>query len=198
VNSADNAIRIFKNGSAGNGVYVNNNVESSSKSGIVSVVPSNSGTTTGVMAVAGNDGSGLFPQTNDKVGVEGINLNTASGFGVIGRTRAPSGAGVVASYSGAGTGNALQVENGFIKVAGSTRTAFQHTTTAGNVVNNYTLLNYTNQQATDIVMVIPVYTSAYVNSPLGVWFFEGTWRIFRQDQAAMPANIIFNIIVIKQ
>lgn len=126
----------------------------------------------------------------------GIYGQSYTGNAAIFRTRNnTSAATILAEANGS---NALELNNGFIKVSGSNRTAFQHTTTAGNVVNNYTILNYPNQQATDIVIVVPVYTSAYVNSPLGVWFFEGTWRIFRQDQASLTTNIVFNVLVIKQ
>ncbi len=126
----------------------------------------------------------------------GIYGQSYTGNAAIFRTRNnTSAATILAEANGS---NALELNNGFIKVSGSNRTAFQHTTTAGNVVNNYTILNYPNQQATDMVMVIPVYTSAYVNSPLGVWFFEGTWRIFRQDQASLATNMVFNVLVIKQ
>lgn len=198
VNNSDNAIRIFKNGAAGNGIYVNNNVVAGNKSGIVSIAESNTGGSIGVLAVAGNDGSGTHPQANDQVGVEGMNLNSASGFGVIGRTRAPSGAGVVASYTGAGTGNALLIENGFIKVAGTNRSAFQVVSSAANTSSNSTSLSYPNASNTDIVTVTPVWTGAYLNSPIGIFFTSGEWRVFRQDLVAMPNGITFNVIVIKQ
>jgi hypothetical protein len=196
-NNLDNGLRIDKYG-AGNGLYIDNQLPSGSKAGIISLAGSNTGSSIGVAGVAGNDGSGLYPVTFDKVGVEGVNLNAASGYGVIGRTKAPTGAGVVASYTGAGTGNALLIENGFIKVSGTTRTAFQVVSSETNTSSNSTILSYPNAAATDIITVTPVWTGTYLNSPIGIFFTGNEWRVFRQDVAPMPYGITFNVIVVKQ
>jgi hypothetical protein len=95
-------------------------------------------------------------------------------------------------------GTALTIDNGFIKVAGSNRTAFQVVSSAANTSSNSTSLSYPNASNTDIVTVTPVWTDTYLNSPIGIYFTSGEWRVFRQDLVAMPNGITFNVIVIKQ
>jgi hypothetical protein len=95
-------------------------------------------------------------------------------------------------------GTALTIDNGFIKVAGSNRTAFQVVSSADNTSGNATSLSYPNASTTDIVTVTPVWTGTYLNSPIGIYFTSGEWRVFRQDLVTMPNGITFNVIVIKQ
>jgi hypothetical protein len=95
-------------------------------------------------------------------------------------------------------GTALTIDNGFIKVAGTNRTAFQVVSSADNTSGNATSLSYPNASTTDIVTVTPVWTGTYLNSPIGIYFTSGEWRVFRQDLVTMPNGITFNVIVIKQ
>jgi hypothetical protein len=95
-------------------------------------------------------------------------------------------------------GNALAIDNGFIKVSGTNRTAFQVVSSGTNTIDNSTSLSYPNASNTDIVTVTPVWTGTYLNSPIGIFFSSGEWRVFRQDLVDMPNGITFNVIVIKQ
>jgi len=94
----------------------------------------------------------------------------------------------------------LNLENGSIKVSGTSRTAFQHVAVAGNIFGNETVIPNTTlaNSATDMLFVTPVWEGVYVNAPIGVYFSAGTWRIFRQDLANMPLNAKFNVLVVKQ
>jgi hypothetical protein len=94
----------------------------------------------------------------------------------------------------------LELDNGAIKVSGANRTVFQHTATAGNTLSNETEIPNTSfaNAATDMIIITPVWDGIYVNAPIGVYFSGSTWRIFRQDLAAMPVGAKFNVLVIKQ
>jgi len=197
-NNLGNALEIIQNGTEANGVSITNLATGPRKVGLFSMVASNANLSVGVVGIAGEDEIGGFQIiTSDKVGVEGINRNAASGYGVSGKSKAPTGAGVLASYIGTGTGNALIVENGSIKVSGTNRPAFQVVSSAANTTGNFTVLSYPAASATDIVTVTPVWTGVYLKSPIGVFWNNG-WLVFRQDEAAMPYGITFNVIVIKQ
>ncbi len=197
-NTKGNAMEVFQNGGAANGINITNLGIGGRKFGLYSGVYDNLGISIAIVGIAGDDGMKGNIVTDDKVGVEGINRNAASGYGVSGKSKAPTGAGVLASYIGTGTGNALIVDNGFIKVSGTNRTAFQVITSNTNTTNNYTSLTYMGASATDIVTVTPVYEGTYLKSPIGLWFFSNEWRVFRQDEVAMPYGVKFNVIVMKQ
>jgi len=155
----------------------------------------------------------------------GINFSTAaSTYGIIGFVNGSSGAGVVGKTTNATTGLlgyatststgpaiksassvgssliGLELENGAIKVSGTNRTVFQHVTTAGNIISNETVIPNTTlaNSATDMLIVTPVWEGVYINAPIGVYFSGGSWRIFRQDLAAMPVGVKFNVLVVKQ
>lgn len=95
---------------------------------------------------------------------------------------------------------AIELENGAIKVSGTNRTVFQHVTTAGNIISNETVIPNTTlaNNITDMLIVTPVWEGVYLNASIGVYFISGSWRIFRQDLAAMPAGVKFNVLVVKQ
>lgn len=38
----------------------------------------------------------------------------------------------------------------------------------------------------------------YINAPLGVYYYLGDWRVFREDRAAMPVGVTFNVFGITQ
>ncbi|TAD84908.1 MAG: hypothetical protein EAY75_12285 [Bacteroidetes bacterium] len=103
-------------------------------------------------------------------------------------------------FSAQGTAK-LSVElEGFIKVTGDNKTAFKHTTNAGNINNNWTNLSYANATENDIVIVTHNYSpnNTLFNKALGVFWNTSRWSIYTEDQSAMPANISFNVLVIKQ
>ncbi|MCG3166365.1 MAG: hypothetical protein POELPBGB_02143 [Bacteroidia bacterium] len=99
---------------------------------------------------------------------------------------------------GAGT-NALQLDNGALKVSGAAPTAFKHVTASGNITGNRTVIPNTTQAnaSTDIVIVTHQYNAAYITSPVGVWWNGSNWTIYREDVAAMPTGETFNVLVIK-
>ena len=39
---------------------------------------------------------------------------------------------------------------------------------------------------------------SYINSPLGVYYAAGSWRVFREDKATMPAGVSFSVFAITQ
>lgn len=205
--NAANAIRISaSHATGGNGLFVENFTTSGSSTGLTSINLKNPGageSSFGVLSVSGDDGSGVFftPPTNS--GLLAVNLNPAQDFGVYAQSKAQSGAALIGRYIGTGAGNALQLDNGFIKVSGTNKTAFIHTATSGNTTSNVTALSYAGAASSDIVMVTPNYnpngvTTGYNNHPIGVYWTSGTWTIFNQDLALMPLGTSFNILVIKQ
>lgn len=147
--------------------------------------------------------AGIVGQSDTAAGVAGMSFSGAgvggassSGPGVFGTS--VTGPGVRALSS---TGAALEVDGG-IYVGGATRPAFRHVATPGNISGNWTVLGhpFLDNQPTALVFVTPVYGASfvYVNSPIGVFYAGGTWRIFRQDGSAMPVNAEFNVLVINQ
>lgn len=96
----------------------------------------------------------------------------------------------------------LELNNGFLQVSGSTRTAFKHTTSAGNITSNFTRLEYANAAETDIVIVTHNFdpSNTYLNKNFGVFWNGGItnkWCIYLEDLSGMPTNIVFNVLIIK-
>jgi hypothetical protein len=179
-------------------------------------------TTRGV-GVFGGSNSGSANLT--EAAVIGLNWNTGSDvYGIIGKSSGTSGAGTVGFTGNAtagllgyanvtSTGPAiksislpgsaqigLELENGAIKVSGTSRTVFQHEATAGNTSFNETVIPNTTlaNSASDLLIITPYWDGVYVNAPIGVYFAGGAWRIFRQDAVAMPVGAKFNVLVVKQ
>jgi hypothetical protein len=165
--------------------------------------------------------------TMSQAGVVGLNFsNDASAYGVMGKSSGISGAGVMGYTENFTAGVlgvadpfsngpavkavvmpgsvavALELENGALKVSGTKRTVFRHTTAAGNTIANETTIPNTTfaNNPNDLLIVTPFWDGVYVNSPIGVYFDapSSTWRIFRQDTGAMPLNAKFNVMVVKQ
>ena len=96
---------------------------------------------------------------------------------------------------------ALELNNGYIKVSGTNRMAFVHTTNAGNITNNISTLNYPNATATDMLFVTHNYSpvNTYFNYNYGVYWNGAAWNIYIEAfTTPMPVNINFNVMVIKQ
>jgi len=182
-----------ENGSAtqGSGIY-----------GITSSTKLNSYLYAGVTGV--NYGSGT-----DRYGVIGSSNGTSSGgayaagvgaFGDYGLYAYGYTTGVLAEHSSGGT--SIELKNGFIKVSGSNKTAFKHTTGVGNISSNYSYLTYATPSENDIVIVTHNYspTGTYLNKAIGVFWdaFTSRWCIYNEDLSNMPTNITFNVLVIKQ
>lgn len=158
-------------------------------------------------------------------GVFGVNWNTgADSYGVIGSSSGTSGAGVAgttfnagaaailgytqinnatairAEIPAGGTGTALELKNGSLKVSGASKPVFQITTSAGNISGNLVNIPLSTQAnvSTDMLVVTPVFTGTYLNKPIGVWWNGANWTIFTQDSSPMPAGVVFNVLVVKQ
>ncbi|MEI8134787.1 MAG: hypothetical protein WCH46_06875 [bacterium] len=138
----------------------------------------------------------------------GVYGSTVTGTGVQGYTSG-DGVPVLATYGGASTsGTALQIDNGFMKVSGVTKTAYVHTTAAINIgAGGRTFLAYNGMAATDIVIVTHQLVAAPLKSAGGaglgygvVWNAgQNRWEIVLEDQVtAMPVGEKFNVMVIKQ
>lgn len=191
------------------GAIYGENGSSNDGSGVVGV---SAAPRSGSFSYAGVTGQNLGNPVPDVFGVIGLSQGVSSatvysagvgGYGdngVLGYSQSATGAGVVAQ-SGSGK-TALEVNNGFIKVTGTNRGAFKHTTTAGNTTsgNDFTSLSYDSPSINDIIIVTHNYTpnATYLNKSTGVFWTGTTWAIYLEDQTAMPLNITFNVIVIKQ
>ena len=114
---------------------------------------------------------------------------------------------VISSTGNLGVGNytaistpteRLEIKDGYLKVSGSPRTAFKVTATGGfNIVANQVKLNYPSMAQSDILIVTHNFSNTYVGA-VGTWWNGTEWRIFREDQLAMPNGEVFNVMVIKQ
>lgn len=174
------------------------------------------GTTSASIGVAGTSSAGDGVQgissSTGGVGVHGIADEGASSAGVLGESA--NGAGVKASYTGSSSnGTALTIDNGFIHLSGTTRTAYVHTVAQGNINGNSpwsTFLNYPGMASGDIVIVTHVFNTAALKKNIGGAVFDGIgygvvwnvvnnrWEIYLEDQATnMPVGERFNVLVIK-
>jgi hypothetical protein len=219
------AARIVNNNGTGNAIYANNNSSTNAAGRFVNNNVNGDASRfevtngTGVFANATGTGNGVDGEANSGYGgyfrsVSGTGLAaiSSSSYGIYAEnSSATIPVALFANISG-GTGleviasTALKL-TGAIKVAGgSSAPAFKITTntagggnTSGNVLKipNTTLANNAN----DILLVTHNYspTNTYLNKAHGV-FWDGTnWNIYLEDfLSAMPNNIVFNVLVIKQ
>jgi hypothetical protein len=79
--------------------------------------------------------------------------------------------------------------------------AFVHRAAAGNITGNNTTIDnpLTNGKPFATLFATANYNpngagGTYNDHPIGVYYFDGKWRVFNQDFAAMPANAAFNIL----
>lgn len=166
---------------------------------------------TGAQSFAGVSGVNNSGGT-DRFGVIGTSTGITSGsiysagvggygdYGVLGYSASATGAGIIAQHS-AGK-NALEINNGFIKVSGTNKTAFTITTVTGvggNTAGNLTTLSYTGMAFTDILIVTHNWQANYIGA-IGTYWTGTAWAIFREDGpfTTMPNGEKFNIMVIKQ
>ena len=102
----------------------------------------------------------------------------------------------------------LEINNGFLKVSGTNKTAFVHTATSGNLVPGVpyaTQLSYANQSPSDIILITHNYNpvgapAQYLNSPVSVWWTGTVWAIYNENFSNMLTDGAksFNVLVIKQ
>lgn len=88
--------------------------------------------------------------------------------------------------------------------------AFLHTATSENTHINYTDIDspYTNNKPNALIIITPNWNPGgvgrtYVEYPVGVWYHNGKWSIFNQDnnpdakmKKPMPVGAAFNILVV--
>ena len=113
-----------------------------------------------------------------------------------------TGAGVLAENSSTVYGTALEVKNGFIKVTGTNKSAFVHTTTTANTAtgSHITNLSYPGAHASDILLVTHQFGSYLPGgTSYSVWWNSDHWTIYLDDISKdMPVGTKFNVLVIKQ
>ncbi len=145
----------------------------------------------GENAATGGNGIGVWgSQAGGGWGVYGTSV---SGVGVYGE--ATSGTALYGNGGGAST-NALQLNNGFMKVSGTTKTAFQ-TTAVANATTSDFAISYTGAASTDILIVTPV-TSAFNLPPFSVYYSAGWYVGTNGSGVYFPNGTVFNVLVIKQ
>ena len=163
-------------------------------------------TSAGVIGYQAGSGRGVYGETPGGFGVYGFTSSPdAVGVGVRGETMAKDGAGVEAMYAGSGTGTALEIGNGAIKVTGNNRAAFIHTSTVANREANYTTIDnpMCNGDPDCMIFVTQLKNfsnGVYNNSPIGVSYNSAAskWIIVNENNSIMPVNAMFNVLVIKQ
>lgn len=79
------------------------------------------------------------------------------------------------------------------------RASFTHTATAANSSANYTDIDNpaTNGRPNALVFITQSWgRGVYNNHNVGVWYHDGKWAIFNQDNnSAVPANATFTVVV---
>ncbi|GAB5561653.1 MAG: hypothetical protein SynsKO_33000 [Synoicihabitans sp.] len=76
--------------------------------------------------------------------------------------------------------------------------AFTHSVNPSNVVEYYTTIAHPSLDHNPGAMILttPNYESAYVPSPIGVWYTGTQWSIFRQDKKDLNPGVRFNVLVV--
>ena len=142
----------------------------------------------------------------------GVFGDSYEGVGVVGRASRPAGVGVRAVYSGTGAGTALEVQNGAIRLTGTTRAAFVHEVLEGNITLDSTIIDHplSNGDPNAILIVTP-----RRNAPACLHVCElqtftiryrtaiGAWEIVKGRgtdgvDMAWHLHAQFNVLVIKQ
>jgi hypothetical protein len=82
------------------------------------------------------------------------------------------------------------------------KATFTHTASNATISGNWTDLSNpaTDGHPNALLMVTPTWnppgsSGVYDNHHIGVWYHDGKWAVFNQDQSAMPAGAAFNIAV---
>jgi hypothetical protein len=101
-------------------------------------------------------------------------------------------------------GPALTIGAGAIHVSGAgqdtSTAAFSHMTTAGNISGNLTVISnpQCNGDPNAILMITRrLGSSGFWNHPVCVYYDGAYWDIENEDQTAMPAGLIFNVLILK-
>jgi len=148
----------------------------------------------------------ILASSRDTAGIVGVSdLLGVGGYSSVGTAVSGltlGGTAVVAETT-LGT-TALDVRNGSMRVSGTRRPAFVHTSTVANIIGTRTVVDhpFLNARPTAIVTVSRVYDSVlgFVPGGFSVLYDTGAarWSILREDGVAMPAGMRFNVIVFNQ
>jgi hypothetical protein len=231
ISNTSNSATVLSSATSGTGISGNfGNTNTGNTNPTLQAI--NASTNSNAIAVYGEITSSTSGQNNIAAAIRGAHLGTngigsgvwgshgGGGDGVYGSTA--TGHGVEGSCSGNGvalygrfagssaSGTALQIDNGYIKVSGGTKTAYVHATNVNNCVANRTFLNYPGMAASDIVIAIHSLTANAFKKIIagiqegisyGVWWnvVNLRWEIYLEDQITnMPVGETFNVLVIKQ
>ncbi len=84
-----------------------------------------------------------------------------------------------------------------VAIAPKTDSAFLHTTTASNIISNYTTIDnpLLNGNPNAKILVQQRYVTTYNNKNVGLWYkaSSGNWTIFNEDVSAMEVGKDFNV-----
>ncbi|HCY76843.1 MAG TPA: hypothetical protein DHV28_13055 [Ignavibacteriales bacterium] len=82
-----------------------------------------------------------------------------------------------------------------VAVAPKSDSAFLHTTSASNILSNYTTLDnpLLNGNPNAKILVQSQYVSSYNNVNVGLWYNGSKWTIFNEDVSAMAEGKDFNV-----
>lgn len=179
---------------------VNNTSAGAYSSGVRGLNTASNNNGYGVVGVHYSGGIGVYGESPSGKGVQGVASGTNAGIGVYGVGNGTNAIGVEAEYAGNNaSGAALQITNGYLKVAGNKRTAFQHLTTVANINANTTILNYPGMAATDLLIITHRLNNAALIGGCGVWWNGAAWVIVNENAALnMPVGEAFNVLVVKQ
>lgn len=130
----------------------------------------------------------------------GVGGSSSTGPGVFGISLSGPG---VRAMAGTSTAVALEVD-GALSVGGAVRPVFRHVSSLANNFGNLTKIDHplTNLDPTAMLVVTHEFAAGatgYIGA-IGIYYdnTSGKWTIFREDQLAMPAGMIFNVLVVKQ
>lgn len=139
------------------------------------------------------------------------NFGATGAYGTPGIWIKPSGATGIGTTTpdgkmeirGVGSQTVLHLNEGFLKVSGTNKTAFTVTGVSSNTSGNTLNLSYSNPAPTDIVIVTHNFNpngigGSYHNVAIGVYWTGSTWSVYSEDTTTPMLGKSFNVLVIKQ
>jgi len=160
---------------------------------------------TGVAGLAGN-GIGIMGASVTGTSIYGLkdNFGAAVGSVAIFENKKTGNTSAVVVAKAVNGQSALELNNGYLKVAGTNKTAFTITANAANSSGHILRLSYLDPQPSDIVFVTHnfnpggVAVGAYHNQAVGVFWNGLTWAVYNENTTIPIINISFNVMIIKQ
>jgi hypothetical protein len=156
-----------------------------------------------VASIQNNENGDMFFQTNQgATGEYGSPAIWIKPSGAIGIGTSTPGAKLEILGSGSNQA-ALNINDGFLKVSGTNKTAFTVTGTVANSATYFLYPGYANQSVSDILIVTHNYNplgggGTYHTATVGVYWDGTQWSIYSEDQATPMLGKSFNVLVIKQ